>query len=534
MIRFRSILNGDIRTKWRREYFDAGYGSFVPFGSLLAVSPVVQADFATLTPYTTPAWISNAGTTGNRMYYDSTGKLTWAPANLIPTSATLTTQTITNGVTTGGTYILSAELAVGASVVLSGGSTLTLNTSSSSVGGRYYIKTAALTLNTLTLTVSGAVTNAQLERVTYQTTPSTLINTSGAQVFLLRYDYNPATLAARGILIEESRANNCVNSNPLSNSLASNMTVATGQSAPDGTTNGILLTTTSTANASIRQGTSQPTSSTSTISIYAKKGSQKWVYILNFAANPVSRTWFDVDAGVVGTVGAGSATITSVGNGWYRCTWTAPTLATITTNVIDIGISNANGVLTCGNGDTLSAFGRQSETGAFATSLVPTAGAAVTRAADIIALSDSALTTAGAATGSAIVQTSQWINSTAAARDLLSTSLSRRLLYSNSSNTAISTTDGTTSLPATIGSSQTFTANAVRSGVAWNTFGRSIVANNGVLTTDAVALGTGVPVNIGGYASTTTFDGWVISMALYDKRLTDATLAQKSVVNAVY
>lgn len=31
----------------------------------------------------TPVWIDNSGTTGNRMYYDSTGMLTWAPANMV-------------------------------------------------------------------------------------------------------------------------------------------------------------------------------------------------------------------------------------------------------------------------------------------------------------------------------------------------------------------------------------------------------------------------------------------------------------------
>jgi hypothetical protein len=30
-----------------------------------------------------PSWIDNSGTTGNRMYYDSTGTLTWAPANML-------------------------------------------------------------------------------------------------------------------------------------------------------------------------------------------------------------------------------------------------------------------------------------------------------------------------------------------------------------------------------------------------------------------------------------------------------------------
>jgi hypothetical protein len=77
---------------------------------------------------------------------------------------------------------------------------------------------------------------------------------------------------------------------------------------------------------------------TYTHSIYAKKGTNNFIQLAGtggiYTAGNVFAN-FDLNNGVVGSVGAGStATITNVGNGWYRCTMTATATATASGNAI--------------------------------------------------------------------------------------------------------------------------------------------------------------------------------------------------------
>jgi hypothetical protein len=75
---------------------------------------------------------------------------------------------------------------------------------------------------------------------------------------------------------------------------------------------------------------------TYTTSIYAKRGTNNFIQIVGSTAPYINLNVFanfNLLTGVVGTVGAGStASITDVGNGWYRCTMTATALATTSTN----------------------------------------------------------------------------------------------------------------------------------------------------------------------------------------------------------
>ena len=93
--------------------------------------------------------------------------------------------------------------------------------------------------------------------------------------------------------------------------------------APDGTTTADTLAPTATTGFhGINQVNASTTGTTRTFSLFAKKGTTDFVQ-LYFNADSNVFANFNLNAGTVGTVGSAStATITSVGSGWYRCVMT--------------------------------------------------------------------------------------------------------------------------------------------------------------------------------------------------------------------
>jgi hypothetical protein len=106
-----------------------------------------------------------------------------------------------------------------------------------------------------------------------------------------------------------------------------------------------------------------------TLSVYAKANTRNWLCLnLNYSGN--HRAWFDLQNGVLGTVESGNtATITSVGNGWYRCTLYRAT----DNNNVDIDVANANGAFSyLGDGSSIYIWGAQLELTSTANTYTPT------------------------------------------------------------------------------------------------------------------------------------------------------------------
>jgi hypothetical protein len=96
--------------------------------------------------------------------------------------------------------------------------------------------------------------------------------------------------------------------------------------APDGTSTADTLNEDSTASSTHPVSVAVTLAAAAhTLSLYVKASGRSWVQ-LNLLSTANAFANFNVATGALGTVGsAATATITSVGNGWYRCTMTATT-----------------------------------------------------------------------------------------------------------------------------------------------------------------------------------------------------------------
>lgn len=219
-------------------------------------------------------------------------------------------------------------------------------------------------------------------------------------LFPPRFDYDPVTLAPRGLLIEEQRTNLLLRSEEFDNAAwtKSRATVtANATTSPDGTADADKLVEDTTATATHRvfqQASKAASSLTRTFSVYLKAAERTFARVTVSDNTEVvnARTDVDLSAGTVtaasvaggSTISAASASIAPAGNGWYRVSITATFDATITNPGAFVFICNSlSGISYTGDGISgLFVWGAQWEDGAFATSYIPTVASQVTRTAD--------------------------------------------------------------------------------------------------------------------------------------------------------
>ena len=113
-------------------------------------------------------------------------------------------------------------------------------------------------------------------------------------------------------------------------------------------------------------------------SVYAKAAERNWIWMTE-GNNVTAQAYFDLANGVIGTVtgtGSPSATITPVGNGWYRCSLAFTPIAAFANTQVRLATANG-GAAYAGDGNSgVYIYGAQLSDSASLDPYVPTPGAA--------------------------------------------------------------------------------------------------------------------------------------------------------------
>ena len=338
-----------------------------------------------------------------------------------------------------------------------------------------------------------------------------------------RFDYNPVTLAPRGLLIEEQRTNRTLQSEDFTAATWVATVVGTStrvnDGAPLGFTRGLITATSATGG--IRQIHTGLTSgqvyalsfyiqSTATsVQIVFENGTAQFGSSHNVTINPSNGT-----AGVL--TGFTSVSIQPFGPGYVYTLITAPAGGALAAN-IEWRITNSGNSIWLGR--------PQFEAGAFATSYIPTVASQVTRTADVASMlganfsnwynqTEGTFVASGSSFGGAVSGLYEASASGAAAQSI-SVRLGQRFSFAQNLNRFdFSYTTGNT-----INHAFAYSA---------SNYGAAVGGTN--LTVNANGQPTSVPAGANqlalGYLGSSTFqlNGYLRSLGYYPTRLTDAQL----------
>jgi hypothetical protein len=360
-----------------------------------------------------------------------------------------------------------------------------------------------------------------------------------------RFDHNPTTSESLGLLFELQKTNQITYSTDFSLQSVTNANVYNNAIiAPDGTLTGAMIQDNSTnGQHGIIRTYAVTSGQNNTTTVYLKYGTQRYVSLVYPSATS-TRLWatFDLLNGTITGSWANVATITAVGNGWYRCSVVEAAGATgsaylelqfNSTGVNPSWPTTTQPAAYAGIGSYFYAWGMQGEAGAFPSSYIPTTSAAATRASDVATMSGSNF--------------SSWYNNS---EGTFYTEVSFALAPYNVSNTYhFECSDGTSnnrligftggsvaSLFVTpygqTGAVSIYTAAAPSVNISYRC-GFLIETNNFAVTASAVVPQTDnsglMPavdrMNIGSnYSSTEQLNGWLKKLSYYPQAVTSAQL----------
>jgi hypothetical protein len=367
-----------------------------------------------------------------------------------------------------------------------------------------------------------------------------------------RFDYDPATLAARGLLIEEQRVNLVLYSDQFDNAYWSEIGIGAISAgtfpSPDGTATADRMIATVGAGVHAAFTTTAVTAATGVNhawTVYVKKDTHRFVYLCQNASSSNNITAvFDLDgAGTTATqtgVGPSSGTIAStsiqnVGNGWFRLSLVGAVTGATRFCVVGFAAAATGNTITSIDGNvTFTAagteavllWGAQLEAGAFATSYIPTIASTVTRSADVATITGSLFSQwYGQARGTFVMNFTPDGGLTSGSTRVLSVSsggVSNRVVDVNFFAGNWTNYNGTATLaigPAAV------TTIPQRIAAAYATANYGYTLNGGTVATDTSALvNSPTQLNLGYLDTGNYLNGHIRSVAYYPVRAADFQL----------
>jgi len=305
---------------------------------------------------------------------------------------------------------------------------------------------------------------------------------------------------------------------------------ASAAPAPDGSNNAVQCAdnATSGAHAFFSGACAFISGTTYAVSIFLRAGTAQYANLAVLAAIGGFGAVFDLINGTVTANTATAATITTHGNGWYRCAivFTATASSSQSAFVyLTGGSSTTQKPNYAGTGQYVHAWGWQVEANSFASPYIPTSGSAVTRAIETFELPAAAETVLQQTAASVVVRGVLTRPQNGVARRILGAASTAFLLgAAPSTESSVTTFDG---------SGHTLTA-AIASGSLLNGFGvalgfdasgRALAGNGGAGVSDTNMPGTRTNLYLGRDANNTLFaDGRYNTIAIFPSRLTNAQL----------
>ena len=362
------------------------------------------------------------------------------------------------------------------------------------------------------------------------------VQTVASAYYAPRFDYNPTTLAAQGLLIEEQRTNSFLQNFDISNASWIKVratTPGTTTTSPSGGTAQKLVEDTTPANSHfIRQDISVTSGATYTQSVYVKAAERNEIQLafdVDAGAFTNSAVIFTLSGGGSGVIVAGSPaySITLVGNGWYRCTISQSAAATATA-VFRISLASGGTAFYTGDGTSgLFFWGAQLEQGAFATSVISTTTTALTRNADVASMTGTNFSSwynASEGTLFAQSQTAQAYAAGVPARVSIDDgTISNRIAMRNGNNfSSVVTVSGS---PVAGLELTAWNSNITKQAIAYKVDDFAYTTNGASVVTDTSgAIPSVNRLGIGLTGTQNFLNGYIQRIAYYPVRVTDAQL----------